>query len=101
MPSRNKLPCLALENTEFNSVMIDANFSATRPCVIKSISSSGKSKQASTNIRKSINFKSSALIRCENSPDSDRTALLAASMVAALITSATASAWAKSILSFK
>ena len=52
-------------------------------------------------MRKLINAFNTSLILFENSPDSERTALNAASFVAALITSATASACAKSILLFK
>ena len=68
---------------------------------MKSISSSGKSKQASTYKRKLTSSPNNAFTASENSPDKERTALLAASTVAALITSATASACAKSNLSLR
>ncbi len=77
------------------------SLSITFPCSIKSISSSGKSKHASTNTLNSISFFSKSLILLENLPESDWAALLTASIVVALITSITDSACAKSILLFK
>ena len=75
-----------------SSASMPASFSSTLPCVMKSMSSSGKSRQASTKRRRSIMRSRRAWMRCENSPESERTALRAASSVAALMTSATASA---------
>ena len=68
------------------------NFSLTFPSLIKSISSSGKSKHASTYILSSIKYFSKLLISKENLPDKEFAALCAASAVEALIKSAIDSA---------
>ena len=65
------------------------------------MSSSGKSSVASISVRSSINASTMAFTSRENSPARLRVAARAAVAVAASIKSATASACARSILSFK
>jgi hypothetical protein len=67
----------------------------------KSISSSGKSSVASTSMRRVTMRSARASISCEKAPASERVALRAAASVLASIRSATASAWARSSLSFR
>ena len=65
------------------------------------MSSSGKSRVASTNIRRVIKSSTKAWICWENAPLRERTAMRAADWLEASIRSATLSAWAKSSLLFK
>ncbi len=77
---------------------MDSIFALICPFSIKSISSSGKSKQASIYMRISIKSFNKLLILLEKSPFSEFAALMTALLVEALIISETASACVKSSL---
>jgi len=100
-PRRNIAPCLARENIRSRFACRAARRPRASADSRKSTSSSGKSIFASTSMRKSINSSTRRRISPENSPDSERIADRAAAAVVASMRSATASACARSSLSFK
>ncbi|MNT31348.1 hypothetical protein D3C72_1671790 [compost metagenome] len=101
MPSRSSAPWRARCITEAN---VCCKFDSC-PCASalrrKSISSSGKSSVASTSMRRWMRASRRPWISAEKAPVSERLALRAAASVLASIRSAIASAWARSILSFR
>ena len=101
MPSRSSAPWRACWN---RLASICCRFDSC-PCASalrrKSISSSGKSSVASTSMRRWIRLSRRRCTSPENAPASERLALRAAASVLASIRSATASACARSILSFR
>ena len=101
IPARIIAPCFACAVTLSSCSIIAFKSLDTLPSDKKSISSSGKSIAASTYIRKWITCSTSVSMCFENSPCSEWRALLAACSEFALIKSAIASAWVKSILSLR
>ena len=102
-PSRSTAPWLRL-GQQRRAVLRAHPRSRARllAAVGRSISSSGKSMQASTCMRSCHErFRRCAWMRRENSPASERAALRAASALAASIRSATLSACARSMRSFR
>ena len=101
MPSRNKAPCwvCAITRDRFSCKRVSCPCASA--CCKKSRSSSGKSKVASTSMRRWINASRNRCISFEKAPAKDRLAPRAAASVLASIKSATASACAKSSLWFK
>ena len=79
MPSRRRLPCREASSTADELLAAGrSGAAAMSACLTKSISSSGKSSVASTSTRRSISSRRSAVMRCENSPWSERSAQRAA-----------------------
>ncbi|MEA3219889.1 MAG: hypothetical protein OZX49_00985 [Immundisolibacter sp.] len=101
MPSRSRRPSSARPTRARSSSARRAASVARRPSASRSSSSSGKSSPASICTRSSISRSDSALICRENSPSRLRRAARAAAVLAASIRSATASACARSSLSFR
>ena len=98
MPSRNKLPCEADISTFSTCACITSSLPWISPCPTNSISSSGKSMEASTSMRRVIRASTRPCTALEKSPCRDRMAHRAASPVLASIMSATLSACARSSL---
>ena len=98
MPSRSRLPCRADARTASTCRCSAASRPRASAASRKSMSSSGKSSVASTSIRNVINSSTSAWMCRENSPLSERSAILAALWLDASIKSATLSACARSSL---
>ena len=101
MPSRKIAPCSAWVMIWASWFWRDNNFPLASAASRKSMSSSGKSKVASTSIRRVIKLSTKAWICWENMPLSERIAIRAADWLEASMRSATLSAWAKSSLLFK
>ena len=101
IPSRSRLPCLAVLLNLFNCFLMVVSLSTTLLSAKKSISSSGKSSAASTYIRKWISCCNSSFTLVENSPCNERTADRAACSELLSIKSEIASACARSNLSFR
>ena len=101
MPSRSSAPCRARCITVCRLCCNLDSCPSASALRRKSISSSGKSRVASTSMRRWMSPSRRVWISRENSPDKERVALRAAAEVEASIRSATASAWARSILSLR
>ena len=98
IPSRKITPCVAACcNSAKRKLILCKRWCA---CALskKSISSSGKSRVASTKMRKAVISSTRALIVWEKAPCNERVAARTAASLCAPIKSATASACAKSIL---
>ncbi|MNN20426.1 hypothetical protein D3C81_1337050 [compost metagenome] len=100
-PSRSSAPWRACFSTPARSLRMRASWPRASEASRKSISSSGKSSVASTSMRRWMTFSTSAWMAFENSPSMERAAERAAASVLASMRSATASAWARSSLSFR
>ena len=101
IPSRNRLPCFAVYSKACRFSCTRSNLSYTLVVCNNPSSSSGKSSMASISIRNSIRLAFNSLTYRENSPVNERNAERAAASDVASMRSATLSACAKSILSFK
>ena len=101
MPSRNNTPCCVCCTTASNWLCNAASWPEASAFFRKSISSSGKSKVASTSMRSFTSCVRNCWVALEKAPLRLRAALRTACSVLASIKSATASAWVRSILLFR
>ena len=98
MPSRKIAPCSALASTVFRRPCRAWSLPRASAASRKSMSSSGKSSVASTNIRRVIRSSTNSCMCRENAPLSERNAMRAADLLEASMRSATLSAWVRSSL---
>ena len=100
-PSRSSAPWRVRCRQRSSAAWMPARRSRARAFSRKSISSSGKSSVASTSMRSSTSCAARPATSSENAPARERAAERAAASVWASMRSATASAWARSSLSFR